>query len=64
MLERDLQEVMLQSCKYSAEVTGSDGTTWKFIPPGNPHIGGIWEAGSKSVENYLKYVQYEADNNM
>ncbi|XP_039297851.1 uncharacterized protein LOC120354570 [Nilaparvata lugens] len=26
---------------------------WKFIPPGSPHFGGLWEANVKSVKFHL-----------
>ena len=29
------------------------GLVWRFIPPGAPHFGGLWEAGVKSVKFHL-----------
>ncbi|GFT55541.1 integrase catalytic domain-containing protein [Trichonephila clavipes] len=31
-----------------------EGIEWKFIPPRAPHMGGLWEAGIKSVKYHLK----------
>ncbi|GFS70385.1 integrase catalytic domain-containing protein [Trichonephila clavipes] len=31
-----------------------EGIEWNFIPPRAPHIGGLWEAGIKSVKYHLK----------
>ena len=32
------------------------GTSWKMIPPGSPHFGGLWEAAVKSAKLHLKKI--------
>lgn len=31
-----------------------EGTRWKYIPPGSPNFGGLWEAGVRSIKYHLK----------
>ncbi|XP_063540068.1 uncharacterized protein LOC134749095 [Cydia strobilella] len=37
-----------------AALLDTEGTKWKFIPPGSPNHGGLWEAGVKSIKFHLK----------
>ena len=53
--DRELQ-LAFRSILQSEDVTmkfAVEGLVWKFIPPGAPHFGGLWEAGVKSVKGHL-----------
>lgn len=38
------------------DFVSQENIKWHFIPPGSPHMGGIWEAGIKSVKHHLKRI--------
>jgi hypothetical protein len=52
-----LETWRLGQCSIPVELAAlldTKGTKWKFIPPGSPNHGGLWEAGVKSIKFHLK----------
>ncbi|GFU46307.1 integrase catalytic domain-containing protein [Trichonephila clavipes] len=43
-----------EESKSVAAYFTEEGIEWNFIPPRAPHMGGLWEAGIKSVKYHLK----------
>lgn len=49
-----LQETL--KCVQLKEWGVRKGIQWHFIPPHSPHMGGLWEAGVKSMKYHLKRI--------
>ena len=56
ILEKELQDAIKQSSEYMAKKLAEDGIHWHFNPPAAPHMGGLWEAGVKSVKYHLRRI--------
>jgi len=56
--EKELRETILEgkSVKRISSFATQQGINIHFIPPCSPHMGGIWEAGVKSMEFHLRRV--------
>ncbi|XP_074030316.1 uncharacterized protein [Leptinotarsa decemlineata] len=55
---RELYQFLLNQANIEviANALSNQQRTWHFIPPRNPHFGGLWESSIKSVKNHIKKV--------
>jgi len=56
--DRELRSLFTSSAHNIrvADALSKDMIIWHFNPPGAPHMGGLWEAGVKSVKHHLNRI--------
>ena len=50
------KEFLLNSKSAIENKYAHQNVQWHFIPPGAPHMGGLWEAGVKSFKSHIRKI--------
>lgn len=53
-LEKELKEAIMNAEQDALSFFADSEIVWKFNPPTASHMGGLWEAGVKSMKTHLK----------
>ncbi|XP_059223120.1 uncharacterized protein LOC131996933 [Stomoxys calcitrans] len=54
IVKKDRLELFKTLRNQVSQLNAYQNLTWRFIPPGAPHMGGLWEAGVKSLKTHLR----------
>jgi len=56
--EKEIKKLILEkeSVESISNYASQQGINFHFVPPGSPHMGGLWEAGVKSMKYHLRLV--------
>ncbi|XP_065354887.1 uncharacterized protein LOC135949296 [Calliphora vicina] len=53
-LKKGFKSFLKESQSLICSSYGVQGVSWRFIPAGAPHMGGLWEAGVKSFKLHFR----------
>ncbi|XP_055910525.1 uncharacterized protein LOC129944888 [Eupeodes corollae] len=56
ILKKELKKAVSEATLVAEKLYLPMNLKWNFIPPGSPHMGGLWEAGIKSFKTHFKKV--------